>query len=77
MDSLLLDIDNFKQNSIKNYSNPFLIPKEKLIEIHKKIKKLNPKFVEDADLEFDKNCMLPKDPILRKEAIDRILEIKT
>ncbi|CAD8181752.1 unnamed protein product [Paramecium pentaurelia] len=77
LDSLLLDIDNFKQNSIKNYSNPFQIPKEKLIEIHKKIKKLNPKFVEDADLEFDKNCMLPKDPILRKEAIDRILEIKT
>ncbi|CAK89006.1 unnamed protein product (macronuclear) [Paramecium tetraurelia] len=68
LESLLQDIDNLKQSSIKNYSNPFLIPKEKLIEVHKKIKKLNPKFVEDADLEFDKNCMLPKDPILRKEA---------
>ncbi|CAD8162734.1 unnamed protein product [Paramecium octaurelia] len=77
LESLLSDIDNLKQSSTKNYSNPFQIPKEKLIEVHKKIKKLNPKFVEDADLEFDKNCMLPKDPILRKEAIDRILEIKT
>ncbi|CAD8093041.1 unnamed protein product [Paramecium sonneborni] len=77
LESLLQDIDNLKQNSSKNYSNPFQIPKEKLTDIHKKIKKLNPKFVEDADLEFDKNCMLPKDPILRKEAIERILETKT
>ncbi|CAD8082523.1 unnamed protein product [Paramecium sonneborni] len=77
LESLLLDIDNLKQNSSKFYTNPFQIPKEKLQDIHKKIKKLNPKFIEDADLEFDKNCMLPKDPMLRKEAIERILETKT
>ncbi|CAD8078472.1 unnamed protein product [Paramecium primaurelia] len=52
---------------IQNSPNPIQIPKQMLIEVHKKIKRLNLIFVENSDLEFQINYMLPKYTILRMQ----------